>query len=182
MSAVRRLGRRTAVAALCVAVALPVLGGPAAADVRVFRDRSGDTGVGSDVTRVRVDHGGGSGRVRVATRVGDLSTDDVITLFIDVRRRDGGPEYVVRVQPNSAGPVLRAIERWRGRGAVVRCPRLRARADAFGPDRVAISVPRGCIRRPGRVRVAVRARFGYPNRVVVDWAPRKHRLFGPVPR
>lgn len=158
---------------------------PAHADVRTFRDRRGDTGVAADVTRVRVDHGGAGGsRVVTTARVGDLSVGDVITFFVDARARSNGPEYVTRVRPNAAGPVLRRIDGWRGAGSgsVVRCPGLRARADAFGPDRVRVSIPRGCMRTPSRVRLAVLARFEYPRRTVVDWAPARRELFGPVRR
>ncbi len=179
----RRLVARIAVAAGTAALVLSSTVGPADADTRRFRDRAGDTGVESDLTRVVVDHGGRSGRrlvVRVA--VGDLAPADSFVFFVEARRRDAGPEYLVRLSPNSTGPALRRIEGWRdvGSGAAVRCRGLSGRADAFGPDRIQVSVPRTCLQTPRRVRVGIRAYFRYPERVVVDWAPRRRGLFGRV--
>lgn len=177
--------RRAAVPVVALAVLLPATAGSAVADVRTFHDRAGDTGVQADVTRVQVDHGGPNGkRVVTTTRVGNLGIGDSFAFFVSTRGRNRGPEYVTRVEPNAQGPVLRRIQGWRdaGSGSRVRCRGLKARANAFGRDRVLVSVPRSCLRTPARVRIAVLARFEYPRRTVTDWAPRRRALFGPVRR
>ena len=156
---------------------------PAQADSKTFHDARGDTNAPSDITKVVVRNGGPSGtRVSTSVKVGDLATRDRVSFWFDTRRRNAGPEYRIVVEPNTSGPVLEKVNGWNGPTTIKRCRGLRARADAFGPDVVSTSAPRPCLGRPPRVRVAVKARFVYTRRIVVDWAPGRHAFFGSVPK
>jgi hypothetical protein len=155
----------------------------AQADSKTFHDARGDTNAPSDITKVVVRNGGPSGtRVSTSAQVGDLAPHDRVSFWFDTRRRNVGPEYRVVVEPNSDGLALEKVSGWRGPTTIQRCRGLRAHADAFGPDVVSASVPRPCIDRPPRVRVAVKAKFVYARRIVVDWAPGQHAFFGSVPK
>ena len=180
-----RLLARAAAAAIATGLVLSCLAGPTAADTRRFRDRVGETGVESDLTRVFVNHGARGGRrLVVAVAVGNLGPSDTFAVFIEARRRNAGPEYLLRLRPNSTGPSLRRIAGWGdvGSGEGVRCKGLRGQADAFGADRIRVSVPRTCVQTPRRVRIGIQARYRYPDEVIVDWAPKRRSLFGTVHR
>ena len=82
------------------------------------------------------------------------------------------------VLPNSDGFHLEEVKSWDGPSPAVRCRGLRVRANAHGPEKMSISVPRLCLDRPARVRISVHAKFLYASRIVVDWGPGKHRWFG----
>ena len=156
---------------------------PAQADSKTFHDARGDTNARSDVTTVVVRNGGPSGtRVSASARVGDLAPQDRVFFWFDTRRRNQGPEYRIVVEPNTDGVALERVKGWTGPTTIERCHGLRARADAFGRDVVSASAPRPCLHRPPRVRVSVKARFAYPRRTVVDWAPGRQAFFGSVPK
>ena len=179
----RRVAGCMTVAVLAAGLVLTCAVAPAEADTRRFRDRAGETGVESDITRVSVTNGARGGRrLVVKAAVGDLAPEDSFLFFVDTRRRNAGPEYLVRLRPNSTGPLLRRIAGWGdvGSGHAVRCRGLRGKADAFGRDRVQVSVPRRCVHTPRQVRIGIQARFPYPNRVIVDWAPKRRSTFGRV--
>ena len=153
---------------------------PAAANSRTFHDAAGDTATAqSDLTRVLVRNGGPSGtRVYSSAQVGDLAPGDRTTFWIDTKASNPGPEYKALVLPNSDGFHLEKVNSWDGPSPGVQCRGLRARADAAGPDKVSISVPRRCMDRPARVRLSLHVKYSYATRNVVDWGPGKHRWFG----
>ena len=156
---------------------------PASADTRTFQDARGDTGTPADITAVKVANGSGGGhRVAVRAEVGQLGIEDFFTFWLDTRPSDAGPEYKVVVYPNSDGIQLRRLDDFGEAGTAVPCDRLRARADAFGPDVVSISVPRSCMGNPGRIRVSVRGRYVDDGHQVRDWAPAERSFFGWVNR
>lgn len=175
-TALRRGATVAGVTLLAALITLP----PASADIRRFTDRAGDTGLPADITTVRVDNGAELVTVRV--RPGRVEFDDQFTFWLDTRPRNPGPEYRVGVQPNSDAFGMTRVDTFADQGTPVRCDELRATADHFSPGWVSISVPRSCLRNPGKVRVAVRARYTDGATSVVDWAPARRTFFGWVAR
>jgi hypothetical protein len=176
----RRLTKLIPGAAVGVATLLASLtvATPAAAAVRTFHDRAGDTGVRADITTVRVSNS--DTRVAVAARVGRINFEDFFTFWFDTVPANAGPEYKVVVFPNSDGITLKRLGSFGASGTTVSCGGLRAQADAFGEDLVRVSVPRSCMRNPGAVRVSLRARYKFPERTIADWAPAERAFFGSV--
>lgn len=173
-------GAAAAAASLLTTVAVAL---PAHADTRTFTDRAGDTGTGADITSVKVANGSGGGhRIAVRADVGQLGFEDFFTFWFDTASLDAGPEYKVVVYPNSDGIQLRVLDEFGDKGRAVRCDGLRARADAFGPDEVSVSVPRSCMGYPGNVRVSLRGRYVDDGHRVTDWAPAERKFFAWVPR
>jgi hypothetical protein len=175
----RRVWRSAAVVGVALMASLSTLQ-PAHADTRRFTDRAGDTSLPADLTTVRVSNG--PERLQVAVRPGRVQAGDYFAFWLDTRPRNAGPEYKVGVLPNSDGFGLVRVGAFGQQGTPVRCDGLRATADAFAPEWVSISVPRSCLRNPGGVRVAVKARYTEGEQQVVDWAPARRRFFGWVAR
>lgn len=156
---------------------------PAYADTTTFADRTGEHGNRADITSVKVANGSGGGhRVAVLASVRSLEVRDYFTFWLDTRSSNAGPEYKVVVYPNSDGIGLQRVGSFGDGGTTVTCDGLRARADAFGPNEVAISVPRSCLGNPGKVRVAVHGRFVRGGTTYRDWAPKYRIFFGWVAR
>lgn len=153
---------------------------PAHAETRTFDDRTGDTGVQADITTVRVSNG--PKRVKVQVAPGRVLGGDSFTFWLDTQPKNAGPEYKIGVVANSDAFGLVRVGGFGQRGTPVACDGLRATADQFAPERVAVSVPRSCLGKPGKVRVAVRARYHEDGPDVVDWAPAKRKFFGWVAR
>jgi hypothetical protein len=171
----RHLRRGAAVAGVGLLAALVTV--PAAsADTRRFRDVAGDTGLPADLTTVRVSNGPET--VDIAARPGRVGLEDLFVYWLDTRPRNAGPEYKVVVAPNSDDFGLLRVGAFGKRGRPVACEGLRARADHFTPEWISTSVPRSCLGNPGKVRVAVKARYTDGETSVVDWAPSKRRFFG----
>lgn len=175
----RRVSRGAAVAAVAVMASLTVLQ-PAEADTRRFSDRAGDTSLPTDITTVRVSNG--AELLEVAVRPGRVKFGDSFSYWLDTRAKNPGPEYKVGVVPNSDAFGLLRVGAFGQRGTPVPCEGLRATADVFAPEWISISVPRSCLRDPGKVRVAVKARYTDGGTSVVDWAPAKRTFFGWVAR
>lgn len=161
---------------LLALVAVLGLGTPALAEVRVFFDAAGDTGSRSDITRVRVDHGG---RIQVTAQVGLLRPGDRYDLFLDTRRADIGPEYRMTAVAHSDTIILARVDTWWGPGRTLNCPDLTART-RVDTDTVSFGIPRACVGLPQVIRTALRAKFGFGSDAVFDWAPAVKRFFGPV--
>jgi len=180
MSTHLRRGAAVGAASLLTTVAVAL---PAQADTRTFTDRAGDTGTGADITWVKVANGSGGGhRIAVRAEIGQLGIEDFFTFWFDTASLDAGPEYKVVVYPNSDGIQLRVLDEFGEKGRGVRCEGLRARADAFGPDEVSVSVPRSCMGYPGKVRVSLRGRYVDDGHQVRDWAPAERKFFDWVQR
>jgi hypothetical protein len=169
-------------AAASAAAASLVVAGPASARTIVFHDRTGDTDAPSDITRVVVDNATHGSRVIVTARMGNMIAGDSATLWLDTAPRNAGPEYTLRIYPESDGFALRRVGTFAARGHAVRCTGLRAHALTGFHVTDRFSVPRACLRHPGKVRVAIKGRYQYATRIVTDWAPRHHHFFGWVRR
>lgn len=169
----KRTVRAAAVAAACL-TATAALAPAAHADTRTFADG------GAHLTSVRVSHT--ATKVGVRAFVGPFDVGDHTTFWLDTDPDDSGPEYKAEVWPNSDGPQLLRVGSFTSRGTAVDCDGFRATSDAFGPEEVAISVPRSCLDRPAEVRVAVRAFYAEDGGDVVDWAPKFRSFSGWVAR
>jgi hypothetical protein len=174
-----RVVRGSAVVGVTVLASLALLQ-PASADTRRFSDPNGDTGLPADITTVRVTNG--SERVKVKARPGRVEFEDFFTYWLDTRPKNPGPEYRVDVVPNSDAFGLTRVDAFGEQGTPVPCDGLRATADNSNPEWISISVPRSCLENPGKVRVAVKARYTDGDTSVVDWAPAKRKFFGWVAR
>lgn len=153
---------------------LAVAPAPAMADTEVFADPVGDS-TSVDISQVRVAH-----RDAVIVRVRSavpLAAGQVYAFWIDVGR-DPEPDYHVAFRANSDFDDALDLVRSFGvrRHGTVRCPGLRARADIFADEPVSIRIPRRCLGKPRRVRVAVKFRDEITG--AADWAADR-RTFGP---
>lgn len=150
-------------------------GGAAHADVRVFDD-AGDVSSSVDILRVRVDNGSTRpGQIRVRITHDDLVIGDEITAFLDVRRRDPGPEWKVTGLPAAEWALIR-VERWADTGTEVTCGPGRMRIDQ-DTDVTRVVVPWSCLgTSPRKVRVAVRVTRDDP--VARDWAAGPRTFLG----
>ena len=152
-----------------MAVAVPA----ASAQTRTFSDGGGH------VTTVKVKHT--SSYVSVDARVGKVTLGGDFTFWFDTNPGNPGPEYKVEVYPNSDGISLYRVDTFSSHGSVRSCD-VAATADAFGSDHVTVKVPRSCLGKPAKVRVALRAYYDVPGPNVVDWAPGTKKFFGWVTR
>jgi hypothetical protein len=142
---------------------------PAHANVRQFTDARNDTKSSVDIWGVRVDNATADpDKVIVEVRQDDVTFEDSITIYLDTRQTDPGPEYRISGGTGSEFALFR-LERWTDRGQLVPfgCgQRLRIHENT---DRSRAVFPRACIGKTGKVRVAVLAERGYPVRSR-DWA------------
>jgi hypothetical protein len=163
-------------AAVTVVAASAVFAGGARAEVAVFDD-SGDVDSSVDLLRVRVDNGAADpDQVRVRIVQDDLQIGDEVTVFLDTKRRDAGPEWKVTGLP-AAEWVLIRTEGWASTAPEVSCAS-GSMAMHLDTDVTRVVLPRSCLDdlEPGKVRAAVRVfRDDPPAR---DWA-RKRRTFLP---
>lgn len=131
---------------------------PAVAETVILLDVAGDSGAATDLLRLRVAHGEPSAPSRLklkAAHDGIENFESYVRFWIDTKWDNAGPEYVSDVFANSGGIALMRVGGWRGRDKQkVSCPGLRARADAFVPGPIVLSVPRTCIGTPRRARGA----------------------------
>lgn len=146
---------------------------PAHADRVVVHDRTGDglgrDGSNGDIEKVRVRHGVGAVSF-VVTPAGDDGGAHFYDFWIDTDRRDPGPEFVatVSLEVDRVVSVSRAESFGDLQGAE-RCRRRTTRYD-FDTQVLRTKVPRWCLGRPARIRVAVQASQEYGT---TDWAPRR---------
>ena len=169
------LVRATAITAVSL-FAAAALALPAHAESRTFRDKIGDTGVSGDLKTVRVNHS--EHRLIVVARTGNLLKVDYVTLWFDTKSGNAAPEYKVVVRADSESPELRRIEAFGQKGTTVSCDGLRVTADILASDKIRVSIPRSCLEDPAQVRVSLRGRYIYAQRIVIDWAPAERKFFG----
>lgn len=145
------------------------------ADSTAYDDPVGDSTY-VDISKVRVTH---SNAVKVKVKSAlPLDYSQTYGFWIDVGRGGSRPDYYVAFAANAdfddtLGKVRSFSDR---RGRSIRCPKMRARADAFSPKPVSIRIPRRCLGNPGRVRVAVE--FDDTEHGTEDWSADR-RTFGP---
>ena len=151
--------RGAAAGAAVSALALTAFAGPAAADAGVFRDQHGDVSVGADIERVRLVNDD-TVRIRVTHR--DLRrswrSGSSISVFLDTDRQRSGPEYIFAGGTfEGSDYALQRAAGWRvadPQAEPMRCSY--AMTLDYATDVAAITIGRGCLGRPGAVRVAVR--------------------------
>ncbi len=162
------------VAALVAATGL--MTAPASAAVRTFDDPPGRPGA-IDIRAVRVDNSTTrTHRVVVTVPMRSIRFGDGMTVHVDTRPRDAGPEYRIDGLANSEY-AFRRTGSWSARGRVVPCDDARFRL-AAGERRARVVFPRSCLDGPGRVRIAVHAyRDGRS-----DWARAARHWLGFVRR
>ncbi len=154
-------------AAAVVASIAPTV--PAHADVRRFTDPRHDTSSTVDILAVRVDNSTTHrNKVIVTVRQANVRFGDSITIYVDTRAKDPGPEYAI-AGTTASEYLMRHQERWSGYGKPIpfQCGyrlRIHQRTDA-----TRAVIPRHCLGDPGRVRVAVKAVRGQPP-TSRDWA------------
>jgi hypothetical protein len=143
---------------------------PAAADSTTFNDGGGH------LTTVTVDNTYGPEDIRVKAKVGDYNSGSHFSFWIDTDSENAGPEYRIKVYPNSEVLPIQSVESFAGTGTNIDCD-YRASADAGGSKYVTIKIPRDCLGSPDRIRVSVRANYSVPGPNVVDWGPGRKQFF-----
>ena len=159
---------RTAATGLVALLAGLLTAPSASADNREFSD------VGGHITYVRVTHG--------PATVGIFAHDDGINrrayhhFWIDTNSTNPGPEYKAEVHQSSGRAHVMRVANFASSGIKFRCEGFRSESDPGHQAYAKVIVPRNCIGRPTRVRVAV---VGYydENPDVVDWAPGEERFY-----
>jgi hypothetical protein len=155
----RRVLATSAVAAAIVAGSLT----PAAAGSVRMDDPNHDAGRGLEIQSVKVSNL----KHRVVTRVDvgrlDRSTKGKVWVTFDTNPRRAGTEFgtALRLRPFKAVFYKTARPRVDVRRCDVR------HTPMYEKDRVRLVVPRGCLNRPGKVRVKVETERGYHH----DYAP-----------
>jgi hypothetical protein len=138
---------------------------PANANVRRFSDPN-DTKSGIDIHWVQVDNS--SFRHRVIVTVGidhfPKTKQDRLDVYFDTRGSNAGPEYHLAFLQDFG---LFRVSGWSDHGTYVK-PRCSYIASRDGSNRYVVAMKRGCLSRPGKVRVAVRT--GISGRKAHDWA------------
>ena len=174
--------RGTAGTALAAATGLLVLGvaGPAEANVRRFLDSQSDTSSGIDIWSVRVDNSTADrSEVRVRVRQDDIDNGDSIAIYIDTRPADPGPEFAIFGTAGSEFTMHR-MEGWKKPGPLVPFGCGYRERINVGKDLTRAVLPRSCMSKPGKIRVAVHATRDQP--AAGDWAPAKRSWLGFVRR
>jgi hypothetical protein len=170
------------VVACVLASSVLLMGAPeaAVADTAVFSDKKNDAIGRIDVRRVEVVN---AKPIVVRMKFEDLrrTQGSGVAVFFDTRGGDPGPEFAAT---GGLGPIrdwqMLRVENWKSQSAqgIVRCDvDMRVR---YGKDVARFDLARDCLKRPGRIRVAVHATG--PKRGHDDWAPRFHRFYPWVPR
>jgi len=168
----RKSVRRVAAGSVAVAASLATVvatAQPAVAAVKTFTDRGGY------LTTVRVRHG--AENIRVKAHVGDYNVGSHFSFWLDTDGDDPGPEYKIKVYPNTEVLPIRRVESFADNGSGIDC-NYRASANAHGSDYVSVIVPRHCVGTPDRIRVSVRANYYIPGPNAVDWGPARKKFFG----
>ena len=165
-----------AAAAVTVAVALSCTGGTttARADTKSFKDPK------PHITKVTVNHG--ATNIKITTKTGKYRIGSYFIVYLDTDPANPGPEFRNDIYPNSEVAPLKRVEKFGQQGKTAACDGLRASADAFGPKKVTLTVPRSCVGDPSKVRVSVRGYFDVKGPNVIDWAPGKKKFTGWVRR
>ncbi|UPK74919.1 hypothetical protein MU582_21200 [Nocardioidaceae bacterium SCSIO 66511] len=152
------------------------LGAPVDANVRKFRDKRGDAKGSIDITKVRVDNST-KHRNKVVVRVKQrgFRSGGLVEVYLDTKPKRKGPEFRLTGYVGSEY-AMRRMKSWKKPGSVVKCPGYAMKMVGKGKTRAVFK--RGCIGKPGKVRVAVHTNRG--NRS--DWARGVFRWLGWVKR
>jgi hypothetical protein len=150
---------------------------PGYADVARFPDRVGETRTSLDVWSVKVDNASRDrGKVVVVVQQDQLFIGDSLSIYLDTRRRNAGPEYLLGAGMGTDW-TMRRVPGWNWRkGHVIswRCSNLSGNRRT---DRWRAAFSRRCLGSPGRIRVSVRiGTIGPPRGEKSDWAPAWRRF------
>ena len=175
-----RIGRVWTTVATVVLMTLGVVS-PAHADVRRFTDPRNDTASSVDIWSVKVDNSSRHrNKIIVVVQQDSVGPGDSIEIYLDTRPRDRGPEFSLSAFVASEYG-MRRMETWRNYGRVVstRCG-YQLKIDE-GTDRSRAVIPRRCVGKPGKIRVAVKAERGFQV-TSRDWAKARRTWLGWVRR
>jgi len=146
-----------------VLVVAPI--GMAHAATILIGDDQGDTASRSDIHKVVVEHT--KKRLRIKTRLDEVVVGVEYAVYIDTRRNNAGPEWLISAYPDSEWVILR-VAGWKDQGEQgPSCGRARYSLDS-DPAVAKVRVPSRCLNLGKRVRVSVRMHDGGHG---VDWAP-----------
>lgn len=175
---------RYSLAAAVIAALVPVgvMTPDAQANVARFNDSLTDQAGEVGIHWVALDNSTASvDKIKVLTRVGEIPSEPdgsppLQQLYIDTRPANPGPEYRVLTGQDIG---LYRVDGWRdaGRYIAATCGGSAHYGGYVGRypktgshyNRIFVSIKRGCIGNPGKVRVAVHTYF-HPNRGPQDWA------------
>jgi hypothetical protein len=174
--------KKHAALAAAAAIAASLITAPAHAQTETFGDPADAAAPVSDIRRVVVNNATTNNRVTVRANMGAVIYGDSAILWLDTKAADAGPEYKLRLYPESDGFTLRRVNRFTGNGKAVPCSGMRLRAVTGQHETFTWSFPRNCLKNPGKLRATVRARWLFASKVVIDWAPGSHRFTGWVAR
>ena len=128
-------------------------------------DDSGDTGSRSDIRKVVVEHT--NTKLLVKARLDEVVVGVEYAVFIDTRRNNPGPEWLISAYPDSEWVIMR-VSGWDDNGEPgPQCGRARYSLES-DPAVAKVRLPTSCLGMRDRVRVAVRMHDGGNG---VDWAP-----------
>jgi hypothetical protein len=150
---------------------------PGDADVAHFPDRVGETRTSLDVWSVKVDNASWDrGKVVVAVQQDQLLNGDELRVYLDTRRRNAGPEYLLSAMWRSEY-AIRRVPGWNWRKGDVISWRCANPSGNQRTDRWRVAFSRRCLGFPGQVRISVRIGAFVPGEgKVFDWAPGWRRL------
>ena len=128
MASNRTLTLRSAVAiSLALVLMVAPLGVAQAATIRIGDD-SGDTASRSDIEKVVAEHA--KNRLRIKTRLDEIVVGVEYAVYIDTRRNNAGPEWLISAYPDSEWVILR-VAGWKDKAS--RGHRADARDTASAP-------------------------------------------------
>ncbi|SDS97490.1 hypothetical protein SAMN04488543_2756 [Friedmanniella luteola] len=172
-----RLLTRTGAIVAAAAASLALTSFPANAATRTFHDaKSSDWW--SDLTRVKVNNG--TTYLTVTADVGSMTTEDRFYLWVDTDVNNAGPEYKGTAIPNSEWQKLRRVGSFSDSGKALSGENcwVMGTADVNSEPTVTFKVKRSCMKQPGKIRVAVKARYQLADAIKSDWGPGKNEFFG----
>lgn len=175
---IRRQLRTSAVGAGLIFGFALLPGQAANAATTTYLDPSGDTGARSDIRRVQVDNSRATDLFRVRVRVDRVILGTDVSVYVDLNRKNRGPELRMSAAPDSEWALSR-VKGWKDRGKrIALCGKVRFSTD-FKPV-VVWRTTRTCVNLQGKARVAVKLRDkGHGT----DWAPAPRRFYpGVTPR
>ena len=156
--------RSAAASSLALVLVVAPLGMAQAATIRIGDD-SGDSASRSDIETVVVEHT--KKKLRIKTRLDEVVIGVEYAVYIDTRRNNAGPEWLISAYPDSEWAILR-VAGWKDSGRPgPQCGRARYSLDS-DPAVAKVRVPSRCLNLGKRVRVSVRMHDGGHG---VDWAP-----------
>lgn len=156
-------------AATAALILSPLL--PAAAATGTFIDERGETNARSDIRRYVVRHSRVDNRLSVRIKLSRVILGTELTVFLDSRHHNPGPEWAMTAYPDSEW-VIKRVSGWDDNGETVSCSGSVKYTESTRPV-ARWRTHRKCLDLGRYVRVAIRVHdFGHG----VDWAPRRRHF------